>query len=497
LHGAPPARCWSATSPEEPLLDAAAPLSRPGLRPATAGLLLVLGLLLHARGLSGPFPDGQQGNCGAMFSIFARNEHALGGLIATRGVPVVNPVPPPSLAAAEFYTHHPPGLPWLVMAAARLPLPVETAARLVALLASLATVLLLADLGCRLAGRFAGLAAGLMALALPATLHHGLLVNYETVAVPAMLLAVRALALRAGPAWPATALAGLMDWIALVPLALAWRSVERRRWWVAVAAAASMVLLFVLLGRLVAPASLAETLAQARGASPLAPDFDAGAWLAGQAGHLVTLFGWALVPAVLAPLTWRRRSALQRRVLAWLAIAGLLNVTLFARHATGHEHYALLWLPYVALATAVLLFPRDEAATPSRSVGLLALLMLLAFSWQQYRDAAPGREATTQAALADSLAAVTSTDTVYVRPSGASFVFLHRAQRHVAPDAVASLEDARAALERYRRRFDLAGLPGALAVAGDEPRPQWIPETGPVSERDGWRFYSLPEPERP
>ncbi|MHC5212761.1 MAG: hypothetical protein ACYTG2_18790, partial [Planctomycetota bacterium] len=103
-----------APSPE-PILDAAPPPTRPGLRPWTAVMLVALGLALHVGDLGGPFPDGQQGNCGAMFAIFARNEHAVGGLLATRGVPIVNPVPPASIEHAAYYTHHPPGLPWLVM----------------------------------------------------------------------------------------------------------------------------------------------------------------------------------------------------------------------------------------------------------------------------------------------------------------------------------------------------------------------------------------------
>src|SRR5262249_11378681 len=156
---------------------------------------VVVGVALHAARLTGPFTDGQTGNCGAMFALFARNEHALGGLLATHGVPIVNPVPPRSLAEAEFYTHHPPGLPWAVMLAGRLPVGIETAGRLVALLARLATALLLADLAARLAGWRAALAAGVFALALPAGLHEGLLVNYETVAVPGALLLFRALLL--------------------------------------------------------------------------------------------------------------------------------------------------------------------------------------------------------------------------------------------------------------------------------------------------------------
>ena len=58
---------------------------------ARAGLVLALLVLaLHVPDLGGPFRDGQRGNCGAMFALFARNAGAL-GWVETGGVPVVNP----------------------------------------------------------------------------------------------------------------------------------------------------------------------------------------------------------------------------------------------------------------------------------------------------------------------------------------------------------------------------------------------------------------------
>jgi hypothetical protein len=451
-------------------------------------------MALHAGGLTGPFPDGQAGNCGAMFALFARNEHALGGLIATRGVPIVNPVPPASLEQAVHYTHHPPGLPWLVMLAGRLPLAIETAARLVALAATLATVLLLADLGCRLAGRRAGLAAGLLALLLPAGLHDGLLVNYETVAIPAMLLLVRALLLGQGSAALAGAAAACADWIALVPLLLAVRRAPRRRWWAAAGAAGACVALFAGLGRLVSAGAGGETLAQAVGASVLARDFDAGAWGVAQARHLAALYGIALLPALLGLLPWpgRRTSGLRSTALRWLTGAGVLNLVLFARHATGHEHYALLLLPAVVLSTAALLFPRDEAATPPAHLAVLATLVVLACSWSQARAASEGRLRTRQAALADRFAAATDTDTVYLRPQGASLVFLHRAARHVHPQPVADARQAADAVAAYRERFGLAPGPGQVVVVEGEEPPDWVAALGPPREAGGFRFYPAP-----
>jgi len=455
-------------------------------------VLALVGVALHAGRLTGPFTDGQTGNCGAMFAIFARNEYALGGLLATHGVPIVNPVPPPSLAQAEFYTHHPPGLPWAVMLAGRLPLAIETAGRLVALLATLATALLVADLASRLAGWRAALAAGLFALALPAGLHDGLLVNYETVAVPGALLLLRALLFDVGRPAVAGLLAALADWVALLPLLLCWRGSRRSRWLQAAGAAALVVALFGVVAREVAPSSAAETLAQARGSSLLAADFTWSAWAAAVADHVWTFYGLAagLALAGLAVARLRGASRLTGVLLRLLAF-GALNLVLFARHATGHEHYVLLLLPFVALGAATLLFPRDEAARPPAALGAVLAGALLLLGGQQYRDEAPARAATGQAELADRFRAVSSDGEVYVRPTGASFVFLHRAERHVSPNPVDSLEAARTAAESYRERFDLGALPAFVVLAPGEPVPEWLATLGSPEAREGFRFAPL------
>ena len=92
------------------------PSPRPGLAPRAALALVLLALLVQGARLSGPFPDGQHGNCGAMFAIMARNARAL-GFVEGGAVPLLHLVPPAPGEARETYSHHPPGLPWLVMAA--------------------------------------------------------------------------------------------------------------------------------------------------------------------------------------------------------------------------------------------------------------------------------------------------------------------------------------------------------------------------------------------
>ena len=456
-------------------------------------LLVVLGLALNVARLAGPFTDGQAGNCGAMFAIFARNEQAL-GLAQTRGVPVVNPVPPASMAGAEVYAHHPPGLPWLVMLAAHLPLEVETAGRLVALLAFLAATLLVADFGARLAGPGAALAAGLIMLALPAGRHDATLVNYETVALPALLLLLRALRLGVGRPWLAAALAALMDWVALLPLLLGPGAAGRRAWGRALALAVALGAGWLLWARTVAPAAAGGALAQGLAATFLAPGFRAGAWATALAGHLAALYGWALLPAALALPALPRQAPELRGVLLRLLAIGALNVAVFAQHATGHEHFALLLLPWVALSVATLLFPGTPAGGPPRALALGALAALLAASTWQAQRQAPDRARVEQAALADGLRAATPEQAVYVRPGGASFVLLERAQRQVAaPQGVGSVEDARAGVAAWRARFALpADWPAWIALAPGEAAPAWAAELGPPRAAGDWRLLPLP-----
>ena len=475
----------------DPLHDSP-PITRPGLRTGAALLLVAVGLATQGGRLAGPFPDGQQGNCDAMFAIFARNEHVLGAW-ATHATPVVNPVPPATLAAAEFYTHHPPGLPWLVMLASHAPAPIETTSRIVALIAFLAAVLLLADIATRLAGRRAGVAAGLLALLLPAGLHHGLLVNYETVALPAVLLLLRALVLGVGSPALAGLLAGLMDWVGLLPLLFLLRLRPGRRWWLAAAAACGGVAATAVLAHLATATAESGTASQALATTFLARDFNAAAWLLALRDHLTTLYGWALLPAVLALFLLPRRAPLLRRCLLLLLAIGLFNVMVFALHATGHEHFSLLLQPYIVLATATLLFPRDEAARPPTWIGLVLLLVLLALGVQQYWRAAPGRQSVRQSELAADFHTASAPDVVYIRPDGAPFVFLYRAERNVAPGRADSMADALASVAAYRERFDLPDARGQVAVANDEAVPGWLAGRPPVAQAGGFRFYELPQ----
>ena len=234
-----------------------------------------------------------------------------------------------------------------------------------------------------------------------------------------------------------------------------------------------------------------DALGQAVAASFLARDFVAADWAHAAGAHLVALYGAFLVPAALAAVAIARRPAPVRRVLLVLLAAGLANVTLFARHATGHEHFWLLLAPYVALSTATLLCPREALATPPRGIALALFLALAALGTAQALRARPEWDADSQSRNGASFRAATTTDAVYVRPGGSSFVFLYAAGRHVSPDPAGSLAEARAAAGRYRDRFGLGPRPAFLALDEGEPVPDWVAALGPPLERGPWRLWPL------
>jgi hypothetical protein len=454
-------------------------------------LLVVLGALLNAPRLAGPLTDGQSGNCGAMFALFERNEKAL-GLLATHGVPVLNLVPPTGAQTVDYYAHHPPGLPWLVMLAGRLPMAIELASRLVALALFLAATLLLADLAARLASPGAALAAGLLMLALPAGRFEATLVNYEVVALPALLLLLRVQLLGVGPPRTAAALAALTDWIALLPLLAGPRAAGRRTWLSMLGVAAVVVVGTMLLARTVSSAATGDTLPQALRTTFLAPDFSAAAWISGLHAHMAAFYGWALLPALLSLLALPRQPAPRRRALLWLLGIGLFNVVVFARHATDHEHFSLPLLPWVALSIATLLFPGEPARGPSRGVALGVLVAVLGVSTWWAQVGMPSRTQTTQSELAAALRAGAPQEAVYVRPAGASFVFLYGAGRQVAPLPAGSLQQARDAVATMRQRFHLPeSWPGWLAIAPGESVPAWAVPLGAPQAAGAWRLLRL------
>lgn len=464
---------------------------RPGLGRGPALLLVLVALALHLPRVAGPFTDGQHGNCGAMFGLMVRNAQAL-GWVETLGVPVLNPVPPGPDDPWVTYTHHPPGLPWAVELAALLPGSVESGARLVALLLTLAAALLLADIGARLAGRRAALAAGLTFLLMPAGLHHGLLVNYETAALPGLLLLTRALVLGLGSPVLAALVAGLGDWVALLPIGLVLRGVPARRWWSAALTGGLLVLAVFVHGRAFAPASHAETLGQALAATFLGPSFDAGAWLTRMGEHLTVLYGPVLLPALAGLVLVGRRHPPLRRILLVLLAVGLLNVVLFAHHATSHEHFSLVLAPWVALSAATVLFPRDTAARPGGLTAAALLVIVLLLGLWDARGRWPARRQTLNAERAQALAAVADDERLHLFPEGVPLVFLHAAARHAWAYPVADLEGARDAAAAYARRFVARPLPAVVVLDDQAPVPAWLQALGPGRVEGPFRVWDVP-----
>jgi hypothetical protein len=473
-----------------PTSSAAPDREPPGLKTPACLLLVLVAAALFVPRLEGPFSDGQRGNCGAMFAIMERNARAL-GWGATWGVPVLNPVPPDSHDQLVTYSHHPPGLPWAIQLAGRLPWEVETTSRLVALVLTLCSCWLAADLATRLSGARAGLLAGLLMLLLPAGLHHGLLVNYETIALPALLYLVRTLALGRGHPLAAGLLAGLADWIALAPLLLVRRR-QRSAWWSAATGGLVVVVGTFALARVVTPTSAGETLFQALEATFLGSHFDASAWLEAMGKHLWTLYSLAIVPAATAAVLLPRTTPELRQLLLVLLGCGVTNVVLFAHHATSHEHFSLLLLPYVAISSATLLFPGSPRTRPRPALALAATVMLIAAAGIQAHDSWPGRQRTSQTERADALAAVSDQTYVHLFLEGVPLVFLHKAERHVWPGPVSDLSSAHTAGAAYGRRFGPQGLPVRVVLDADRAAPAWLRALGPGERHGRFQMWDLP-----
>lgn len=495
------------------------------LRP---GVLLALIVALHAARLDGPLTDGQHGNCAGMFGLFARNAETFGGL--ARWVPVINPVPPDDLGAAEFYTHHPPLLTWLNQLVMAVPgLGYLIASRVAALLLSWWAACLAAALMARASGGFAGWVAGVTMLALPAGLHHGTLVNYETIAIPAALglwwVLSRPERASRGPALLAGVWAALADWVALFPLAWSWRGAAPRARRAAAAGAGLGLLGCAWLFQSVSEGSLADTLAQGLAVSPLAPDFSLATWAGAQARHFAALFGGANALLVLGALAaWvppagrllGASETARRQLRAFIAFGGA-NLVVFARHATGHEHYALLMLPAVAASVALVLDgarqrargtthavaetdPATEAAprpaAPLAAGLLVVLVVLLAVdSGRRYRAQRVTREHVGQFWQAVALRPSLSEDAVHLRPDGVSFVFLYAARRHVVPFPVGSFGQARELARAHRERFGVPPGDTRIVLLPEDDVPDWLARRPPDGDDPvGHRSWTLPSP---
>jgi len=307
-----------------------------------------------------------------------------------------------------------------------------------------------------------------------------------------MLWLTRSLLLQRGRPWLAGLLAGLADWFALLPLVFTVGSVRRGRWFSAAAGGSAMIAVTFLMARQLTPASAGETLAQGLAATFLGPLFDPGAWARGMAHHLWALYSLALVPAAVSVFLIGRRPAVLRRALWVLLGCGVSNVVVFAHHATSHEHFSLVLLPYVALSTATLLFPCTNQIVRLRLLPSALLLGIMATGAVAVIGAWPQRHNTSQAQRADALAEVSDLSAVYLFPGGVPLVFLHRAQRHVWPGAVGDLRAAQAATADYNQRFGTLTLPGRLVLETKATVPPWLEALGPSQHEGRFRMWDIP-----
>jgi hypothetical protein len=174
---------------------------------------------------------------------------------------------------------------------------------------------------------------------------------------------------------------------------------------------------------------------------------------------------------------------------------GLINLVAFARHATGHEHYVLLLLPFVAVSTAMTLVALSRVASAGRGTGMAVMLALglAADSGRRFANQRPDREQSTQWWQAARVRPGLKVDTVYVRPDGVSFVFLYAVNRQVVPFSASSAEAAVRMAATHRQRFGLPPGDVMLMLFPDDPLPEWFPDRAPdVGTDDGFRFWSLP-----
>ena len=156
---------------------------------------------------------------GAVYAQAAHN-NLRAGLAATSGVPVTLYYGPLPIPPGAFYVHHPTLLPLLTTASCAVFGESEWAVRMVPVLCSLLTTLLLAKLVGDGAGRRAGAIAAALFVALPLELHYGDMVDFEPPLLLFMLAAVFCLNRwrdtgRSLWAWltvGAVALAVWMDW---------------------------------------------------------------------------------------------------------------------------------------------------------------------------------------------------------------------------------------------------------------------------------------------
>jgi len=386
---------------------------------ARAAVLAVAALLL-CRGIASPFLGWHEMNS-AMYSQFARN-HIQYGLAYTRLYCTWGDTaaPPP---APERYLNHPP----LIALWTAAPLVVfgdhEWAARLVPIVATLGSVVLLMRIVEGFGGLLLGVLAGFFFATLPLTAYFGRMIDHVSPVQFFTLLMLHGYLHwsglypggrrpRLGASWYVTgAVLGIgTGWAAVLPALLlcAWHGLRVARgsgearllpWLVgAPAAALAAVVLHILAGcgwdLTMLPALFAgRSLGGAGGAEPWS------AWLTVQWLHLLRNFtlpgvvaagacACLLVARLVRPAPSGASSAFFGGTLAaavgLTGLHGLLYVVLFKNAAWHHDYWQFFLGPFVATSLAVLAVAAGRAVTaraPRLGPLVVAALLLLPLPW--------------------------------------------------------------------------------------------------------------------
>jgi hypothetical protein len=329
--------------------------------------------------LTSPFSAYHDFN-GVIWSQSAHN-NLRAGLRTTLGVPTGFYFGPLPIPAEGYYTHHPPLLPLAVTGMFAMFGEHEWAARMVPILASLASVFLLWLLLRDIAGpRAATLGAAVMAVQ-PMLLYLGQMVNHEMLVLPVMLATV--LFLRRNRPVAAVAVLTVGFWIGwhvhLFALVLIGYWLCRREWRLALVTFGLAVLslaMFAVVTRLVRPDAWASAWEAAtrrmfdRGEA----GFTLPQWLAAQGVFFTTRFVPVTWLLVLVGLLWTKRQPAVWILLltAGIVVAGLSNFSYI------HDYAGFYFLGPVGLLSGVAL---DQLWKRRLGPVLVAALVLVVAGW--------------------------------------------------------------------------------------------------------------------
>lgn len=138
---------------------------------------IVLSAYLLVRNISQPW-NGMGGGDGALFSIIAKNYLAF-GVVELKGGQAINVAETTSPSQLAYYQHHPPLLPLIIAAAFSTAGESETTARLVPVILTIGSALMLSLIATKLYGAYTGAFTLFFFLTSPTVLFFGRKVGYE------------------------------------------------------------------------------------------------------------------------------------------------------------------------------------------------------------------------------------------------------------------------------------------------------------------------------